>query len=100
MKRWLTIGSILLVVGLLKIWQHTSAPKTLEDYLAFRCGSADADAHSFLTIAGHCWGCPVAVAGAAIIIASIFMALSSHRQPAYRRAVAVRRTYMRGRHTR
>ena len=91
MTRWLTAGGSLLVVGLLKIWQHTSAPRTLEDYLAFRCGSA-ADSHgdSFLTFAGHCWGCPVATVGAAMIVISLLMALKASYQPA-RRAVLAHR---------
>ena len=52
MTKWLMAGTALLVAGLLKIWQHTNAPMTLEDYLAFRCGSASGVAgDSFLTSA-------------------------------------------------
>ena len=87
MKSWLATGSALLVVGLLKIWQHTSAPKTLADYLAFRCGSADSHSETFLSFAGHCWGCPVAAIGAAMIIASIGMAAIASQRPARRVAV-------------
>lgn len=91
MTRWLAAGGFFLVVGLLKIWQHTSAPKSLEDYLAFRCGSAaDLHADSFLTFAGHCWGCPVATMGAAMILVSLFMAVKASYQPA-RRVVLARR---------
>lgn len=91
MTRWLTAGGFLLVAGLLKIWQHTSAPKTLEDYLAFRCGSAGAShTDSFLTFAGHCWGCPVATVGAAMILVSLLMAVKASYQPA-RRAIPARR---------
>ena len=55
MTKWLMAGTALLVAGLLKIWQHTNAPMTLQDYLAFRCGSAtEAHGDSFLTFAGHC----------------------------------------------
>lgn len=69
MTKWLTAGTVLLVAGLLKIWQHASAPKTLEDYLAFRCGSATGlSGNSILTFAGHCWGCPVSVIGVAMIL--------------------------------
>ena len=72
MTKWLTAGTVLLVAGLLKIWQHASAPKTLEDYLAFRCGSASgASGDSFLTFAGHCWGCPVSVIGAAMVVYAV-----------------------------
>ncbi len=89
MKRWLTAGSMFLVVGLLKIWQHTSAPLTLEDYLAFRCGSAaGTHADSFLSFAGHCWGCPVAAMGAAMIIASIATAVTTAGRPTRQRIVA------------
>lgn len=91
MKRWLTTGSLLLAVGLLKIRQHVNAPMTLEDYLAFRCGSAtESHGDSFLTFFGHCWGCPVAAVGAAMIIATIVTAVKVQQQPA-RRAVPVRR---------
>lgn len=90
MKRWLTAGSIFLVVGLLKIWQHTSAPLTLEDYLAFRCGSAaGSHADSFLSFAGHCWGCPVAALGAAMIVATVATALTSASRQPVRRTVRV-----------
>lgn len=89
MRKWLTAGAFLLITGFLKIWQHTSAPKTLEDYLAFRCGSAgEAHGDSFLTFFGHCWGCPVATAGAAMIIVSLMMALMSHGQPEQRPLLA------------
>jgi hypothetical protein len=91
MKRWLTAGSIFLVVGLLKIWQHTSAPLTLEDYLAFRCGSAaGSHADSFLSFAGHCWGCPVAAIGAAMIIVAMASALTTVTRQPVRRAIPAR----------
>ncbi len=92
MTKWLTAGTGLLGIGLLKIWQHTNTPMTLQDYLAFRCGSAtEAHGDSLLTFAGHCWGCPVAVIGAAMIVASGMMALTASREPARRTAFAVRR---------
>lgn len=83
MTKWLMAGTALLVAGLLKIWQHTSAPLTLQDYLAFRCGSAtEAHGDTFLTFAGHCWGCPVAAGGAAMIIyAAVMIMTSSRRAP-------------------
>lgn len=88
MTKWLLTGTALLVAGLLKIWQHTNAPMTLQDYLAFRCGSAtEAHGDSILTFAGHCWGCPVAAAGAAMIAYAAFMIMASSR----RAAVPVRR---------
>ncbi|MAB10539.1 hypothetical protein [Hyphomonas sp.] len=88
MTKWLMAGTALLVAGLLKIWQHTNAPMTLEDYLAFRCGSASGAAgDSFLTFAGHCWGCPVAAIGAAMVAYSAVMIMASSR----RQALAVRR---------
>ncbi|KCZ48771.1 MULTISPECIES: hypothetical protein [unclassified Hyphomonas] len=88
MTKWLMAGTALLVAGLLKIWQHTSAPMTLQDYLAFRCGSAtEAHGDSFLTFAGHCWGCPVAAAGAAMVVYAAVMIMASSR----RAAVPVRR---------
>ena len=88
MTKWLMTGTALLVAGLLKIWQHTSAPMTLQDYLAFRCGSAtEAHGDSFLTFAGHCWGCPVAAAGAAMVVYAAVMIMASSR----RAAVPVRR---------
>jgi len=90
MKKTLSAGSLLLVVGMLKIWQHTSAPMTLQDYLAFRCGSATAShGESFLSFAGHCWGCPVAAVGGAVIVYSLFQAVSAMTRPA-RRAVMIR----------
>jgi Fe-S cluster biogenesis protein NfuA len=88
MTKWLMAGTALLVAGLLKIWQHTNAPMTLQDYLAFRCGSAtEAHGDSFLTFAGHCWGCPVAAAGAAMIAYAAVMIMASSR----RAAVPIRR---------
>jgi len=90
MTKWLAAGGVLFVSGLLKIWQHTSAPMTLEDYLAFRCGSVQAHGDSFLTFAGHCWGCPVSVIGAAMILSTLFMALKGWKQPA-RHSVSARR---------
>lgn len=92
MAKWLMTGSALLVAGLLKIWQHTHAPKTLEDFLAFRCGSA-AETHgeSLLSFAGHCWGCPVAAVGAALIAYAAFTALLGAAQTPARRAVWTRR---------
>jgi len=90
MKKTLSAGSLLLAVGMLKIWQHTNAPMTLQDYLAFRCGSATAShSDSFLSFAGHCWGCPVAAVGAAIIAYSLFQAVTAMKRPA-RRAVTIR----------
>jgi hypothetical protein len=81
MTKWLMTGTALLVAGLLKIWQHTSAPLTLEDYLAFRCGSsAEASSDSFLTFAGHCWGCPVAAVGMAMILYVAIMSMTSSRR--------------------
>ena len=83
MTKWLMAGTALLVAGLLKIWQHTSAPMTLQDYLAFRCGSAtEAHGDSFLTFAGHCWGCPVAAAGAAMVVYAAVMIMASSRRAA------------------
>jgi hypothetical protein len=80
MTKWLMAGTALLVAGLLKIWQHTSAPMTLEDYLAFRCGSAsEVHGDSFLTFFGHCWGCPVAAIGAAMILYAAAMIMVSSR---------------------
>ena len=90
MTKWLTAGSVLLVVGLLKIWQHTNAPMTLEDYLAFRCGAASSHGDSMLTFAGHCWGCPVAAVGAAMIVSALVMAAAAAGRPA-RRTVSARR---------
>ncbi|WP_394705854.1 hypothetical protein [uncultured Hyphomonas sp.] len=81
MTKWLVAGAALLMAGLLKIWQHTSAPLTLQDYLAFRCGSAtEAHGGSLLTFAGHCWGCPVAAAGAAMIVYAAVMIMTSSRR--------------------
>jgi len=82
MAKWLTAGTALLVAGLIKIWQHTHAPLTLQDYLAFRCGSATEGGDSFLTFAGHCWGCPVAAAGAAMILYAAVMVMASSRRAA------------------
>ncbi|MBD3770599.1 MAG: hypothetical protein IE925_10665 [Rhodobacterales bacterium] len=90
MTKWLTAGTVLLVAGLLKIWQHASAPKTLEDYLAFRCGSASAaSGDSILTFAGHCWGCPVSVIGAAMIFYAVGVTMVSAGRTA-RQAVPIR----------
>ena len=83
MTKWLMTGTALLVAGLLKIWQHTNAPLTLQDYLAFRCGSGtEAHGDSFLTFAGHCWGCPVAAAGATMIVYAAVMIMVSSRHAA------------------
>lgn len=93
MKRWLTAGSVLLAAGLLKIWQHANAPMTLEDYLAFRCGGA-AGAHGdslLSSFAGHCWGCPVAAVGAAILVSSLALGLTASRRPVLRRIPARQR---------
>ena len=88
MTKWLMAGTALLVAGLLKIWQHTNAPMTLEDYLAFRCGSATgAASDSFLTFAGHCWGCPVAAIGFAMVAYAAVMSMASSR----RQAITIRR---------
>jgi Fe-S cluster biogenesis protein NfuA len=92
MTKWLAAGTGLLGVGLLKIWQHTNTPMTLQDYLAFRCGSAtEVHGDSFLTFAGHCWGCPVAIVGAAMIVMSGVAAVTSSREPVRRAVFAGRR---------
>ena len=83
MKSWLAAGTLLLVVGLLKIRQHVNAPMSLEDYLAFRCGSVgDSHTESFLSFAGHCWGCPVSAIGAAMIAYALYLAFAGLQRPA------------------
>ena len=67
-------GIILLLVGLTKLWTHT---RSLEAFLAVRCGpdGLTAAGHGSLSfwsimLRGHCWGCPVALTGAALIAAA------------------------------
>ncbi|MCB9961402.1 MAG: hypothetical protein R3C00_01740 [Hyphomonas sp.] len=66
-------GGILLISGLARIWQHAHAPRSLADYLAFRCGGAATADGSWMTtlLGGHCWGCPVSIAGGAMIFAAM-----------------------------
>lgn len=67
-------GTTLLLVGLTKLWTHT---QSLEAFLAVRCGpdGISAGGHSAISLwstmlRGHCWGCPVALTGAALIVAA------------------------------
>jgi len=69
-------GIAMLVVGAVKVWTHT---QSLQAFLSVRCGpeglSSAANGPTFWTsmFAGHCWGCPVSFAGAAMILVAVAM---------------------------
>ena len=75
-------GIALLAIGMTKVWTHTNS---LEAFLSVRCGpgglSQVQHAPSFWTslFAGHCWGCPVALTGAAMIVAAAMLSLPAAR---------------------
>lgn len=84
-------GFALLIVGTIKAWTHMQAPATLADYLAYRCGGAAVEGSGWFAqlMAGHCWGCPVALAGAALILIGSVQAFVS-RGPGILRSMPVR----------
>ena len=69
-------GIAMLAVGAAKVWTHT---QSLQAFLSVRCGpeglSSAANGPTFWTsmFAGHCWGCPVSFAGAAMILVAVAM---------------------------
>jgi hypothetical protein len=69
-------GIAMLAVGTVKVWTHT---QSLQAFLSVRCGpegvSSAVSGPTFWTsmFAGHCWGCPVSLAGAAMILVAIAM---------------------------
>jgi len=74
------LGIAMLVMGATKVWIHT---QSLQAFLSIRCGpeglSSAANGPTFWTsmFAGHCWGCPVSLAG----IAMIFLAVAIQFKP-------------------
>lgn len=79
MWKLILAGGALFVAGAAKFHDQVrliGRTPTLEDYLAFRCGSegaiplgsAHVDAASLLM---HCWGCYAMVAGAALVAAAL-----------------------------
>jgi|GEM_PF-1037459 len=66
-------GVVLLLLGSFKVWTHT---QSLQAFLSVRCGPDGFSSanHASLFWAsmfnGHCWGCPVAFAGALMILAA------------------------------
>ena len=82
-------GVSLLLVGAAKVWTHT---QSLQAFLSVRCGpeglSLAANTPTFWSnmFAGHCWGCPVALAGLALI----FLAAAAQLKPITRQFLRVR----------
>jgi hypothetical protein len=72
-------GIALLLVGGAKVWTHT---QSLQAFLSVRCGpeglSSAANLPTFWTslLGGHCWGCPVLIAGIALILVAGRMQLT------------------------
>lgn len=64
-------GIALLLLGSGKVWTHT---QSLQAFLSVRCGpdglASATHAPAFWTTLfnGHCWGCPVALSGAVMIL--------------------------------
>lgn len=92
MWRYLTAGALLFAAGALKLTEQVrlmGRTPTLEDYLAFRCGTGDEAAlvttHSDLaSVLFHCWGCYAMAAGAAIVAASLIRRTATTRLAARR----------------
>lgn len=75
-------GLSLVVIGTAKAMAHTA---TSDPMAAFWCRSSDLIAGtqsgaSMTWLSGHCWGCPVALAGAALVLAAGVSALRSMRR--------------------
>lgn len=92
MWRYLTAGALLFAAGALKLTEQVrlmGRTPTLEDYLAFRCGTGDeaalVTAHGDLaSVLLHCWGCYAMAAGAALVAASLIRRAAATRLAARR----------------
>lgn len=92
MLRYLTAGTLLFAAGALKLTEQVRLMErtpTLEDYLAFRCGTGDeaalVTAHGDLaSVLFHCWGCYAMAAGAAIVVAGLLRQMAATRLAALR----------------
>ncbi len=80
-------GGVLLIAGAARLAEHINRAPTLQDYLAFRCGS-DSQAfgpgtldHTLLSI-GHCWGCYAMALGAALLLFAALRATHPARKSA------------------
>ena len=66
-------GLVLLLLGSAKVWTHT---QSLQAFLSVRCGpdglatASHAPVFWDTMLNGHCWGCPVALSGAVMILAA------------------------------
>lgn len=76
------IGLSLAAIGTAKAMAHTA---TTDPMAAFWCRSSELIAGTEPTgamtwLSGHCWGCPVALAGAALVLAAgVSVLRTSHR---------------------
>lgn len=63
-------GLALFTGGLAKAMSHT---RTADPFSAFWCRTGDAPGAGFAEplFLGHCWGCPVAAVGAALLAAAL-----------------------------
>lgn len=92
MLRYLFAGTLLFVAGALKLTEQVQLMRltpTLEDYIAFRCGTGDEAA--LMTAHGdvasvllHCWGCYAIGIGAAIVVWGLLRQMAAARLAASR----------------
>ena len=70
-------GATLFGVGTVKAMTHAKSADPMAAYWCRTPGVESADAAGLF--AGHCWGCPVAALGAALLVAGLFVAIRRTR---------------------
>jgi hypothetical protein len=85
----LILGAAAFLAGTAKAMHHT---RTSDPFAAYWCRPAASAAHDagFLAVDGHCWGCGLALVGAAVLIGTAAHMIAARRRAATQRPARLR----------
>lgn len=85
----LTLGAAAFLAGTAKAMHHTQASDPFAAYWCRPAANAASEA-GFLAMGGHCWGCGLALAGAAILAGTAAHMIAARRRAATQRPARLR----------